>query len=143
MALHLCFKAIGQCVPLSSAFDTGAVDIGAVSCLFPTPHRCVFEACHLMFQIGPWMSRHPDMILSTLLRSSMGSSAYKCCIKDQNASTHLSTPASLDAPLWLPVKFYFPYTFQLYQALTTVASVIVTTDMVAARLYTKNSSLKL
>ena len=48
-----------------------------------------------------------------------------------------SDQPALAPPAGVPAEFYNPYTLRPYQALTIVASVLVTTTMVAARLYTK------
>ncbi|CAD6591391.1 MAG: hypothetical protein ASARMPREDX12_005148 [Alectoria sarmentosa] len=49
---------------------------------------------------------------------------------------------ALAPPPGVPAEFFSPFTLRPYQALTIVASVLTTTVMVAARLYTKNFIVK-
>ena len=53
-----------------------------------------------------------------------------------------ATEPALEPPLGVPAEFFNPYTLQPYQALEIAASIILTTVMVSARLYTKKYIVK-
>ena len=55
----------------------------------------------------------------------------------QSAAVSPPNRPALEPPPGVPAEFFGPFTLRPYQALTIVASVITTTVMMAARLYTK------